>query len=74
MKYPLNPLLKPDPLPPGASLLDRLEYALQWLVWVTVIHLPGKPALSGLLTGIVTPAWMFLIGFGIYWIVSHLWK
>jgi len=43
--------MKPSPLPPNPNLLDREEYALQWLVNLVVIDIPGRPCISGLCTG-----------------------
>jgi hypothetical protein len=58
-----NPHLKPNPLPPRARILDRLEWVLQWFAYLVVIDIPDKPALSGLLTGIVMLPCIFLIAF-----------
>jgi hypothetical protein len=45
--------LKPTPLPPTPTFIDRLEYGLQWLVSWLVIDIPGHPCISGLLTGLL---------------------
>jgi hypothetical protein len=49
-----DPNLKPKRLPPHAGLLERLEYGLQWLVYILRIRLENKPALSGCLSGLLT--------------------
>ena len=45
--------MKPNPLPPNPTFLDRLEYALQWLISWVIVDIKGHPAVSGLLTGIL---------------------
>jgi hypothetical protein len=65
-----NPLLKPRPLPPCAGMLSRLEYVLQLMVYWIVIDIPGKSAVSGLLSAIVMLALLILI----VSVISHLWR
>jgi hypothetical protein len=45
--------LKPSPLPPNPTFLDRLEHGLQWLVSWFIIHDPDHPFISGTLTGLL---------------------
>jgi hypothetical protein len=45
--------MKPTPLPPDPDWTDRVEYFLQQLTSWALIELPGKPVLSGLLSGLI---------------------
>jgi hypothetical protein len=49
MKF--NRYLKPEPLPAGASIMRRIEYAVEWIISWVVIYIDGYPVLSGLATG-----------------------
>jgi hypothetical protein len=40
--------MKPTPLPPYPKLIDRIEYALQWLICWAIIDIPGHPMISGM--------------------------
>jgi hypothetical protein len=63
-----DPGLCPKPLPPHAGLLARLEHVLQWLVYLLVIRIEDKPALSGCLSGLAMgiPIWL------LFWLLFHL--
>jgi hypothetical protein len=37
-------------------VIDRIEYALQWLICWAIIDIKGHPMVSGLCTGILLPA------------------
>ena len=45
--------VKPTPLPLNPTLLDRLEYALQWLFSRFIIEPRGHPMLAGLATAVL---------------------
>jgi hypothetical protein len=45
--------LKPTPLPPIPTFIDRLEYGFQWVISWVVIDIPGHPCISGMLTGLL---------------------
>jgi hypothetical protein len=63
--------IKPTPLPANPKLVQRLEYALQWLIsWVTV-DIEGYPALSGILSGVKMNLAIFGL-FGLVWLISKL--
>lgn len=47
--------MKPTPLPPNPTWLDRIEHALQWVTSWTIVDLEGKSALSGVLIGLIGP-------------------
>jgi hypothetical protein len=51
MKF--NRYLKPEPLPAGATIMRRIEYALQWFISWVVIYVDGYPILSGLATSVL---------------------
>ena len=51
-------------------MLSRLEYVLQLMVYWIVIDIPGKSAVSGLLSAIVMLALLILI----VSVISHLWR
>jgi hypothetical protein len=70
MKF--NRYLKPEPLPPGASIMRRIEYALQWFISVVVIQIDGYPALSGLATSILLALLFGSIGLLITALSGHL--
>ena len=70
MKF--NRYLKPEPLPPGASIMRRIEYALQWFISVLVINIDGYPALSGLATSILLALLFGSIGLLITALSGHL--
>jgi hypothetical protein len=46
--------MKPTPLPPNPTFLDRLEYGLEWLFCRFIIEPRGRPMLAGLATGVLT--------------------
>jgi hypothetical protein len=66
-----DPLLKSKPLPPRPSLLDRIEYAMQWLIRILTIRLDDKPALSGCLSGLLMGGSISLIALAVWWL-AHL--
>jgi excisionase family DNA binding protein len=45
--------MKPSPLPSNPTLLDRLEYALQWSLCPFIIEPRGHPVLAGLATAVL---------------------
>ena len=47
-----DPLLKPKPLPPRPTILERVEYVLQWIPYLLAVRIEDKPALSGCLSGL----------------------
>ena len=53
MKRPKFKRLRPMPLPADPDLLDRLEYAMQWLISWFVVDIEGHPTVSGMLTGLL---------------------
>jgi hypothetical protein len=52
--------MKPAPLPPNPKLLDKVEHFLQTLTGWMIINVPGRPMLSGLATGIIMFAVLYL--------------
>ena len=62
--------MKPTPLPPEPKVIDRIEYALQWLVSWVVVDIKDHPAISGLLTGL--KMWVPLLALG--WLIDYLLK
>jgi hypothetical protein len=44
-----DPNLRPKRLPPHAGLFDRLEYGLQWLVYICYIRIGKQTGLERLL-------------------------
>jgi len=45
--------MKPTPLASNPTLLDHLEYALQWLFSCFIIEPRGRPMLAGLATAVL---------------------
>jgi hypothetical protein len=74
MKFNLkfNRYLKAQPLPAGASIMRRIEYALEWIMSWLVIHIDGYPVLSGLATGVVLTLLFGSIGLLITALSGHL--
>jgi hypothetical protein len=70
MKF--NRYLKPEPLPPGAGIMRRIEYALQWFISVVVIQIDGYPALSGLANSVLLTLLFGGIGLLIVALSGHL--
>jgi hypothetical protein len=66
---------KPKPLPPDANWLDRLEWALEWLLSRVIFRSDRYPLLSGMLTVLLLfPAVLIvatLVG-GALWLLAHL--
>jgi hypothetical protein len=48
-----DPLLKPKPLPPHSSVLDKIEYVLEYAVYLLAVRIEDKPSLSGCLSGLI---------------------
>ena len=61
--------IKPK-LPANPELLDRIEDAMQWWFYCVTVDLPGKPALSGLLTGVLVGL-PFIV---IIVLLNHFWR
>jgi hypothetical protein len=70
MKF--NRYLKPEPLAPGASIMRRIEYALQWIISWVVIYIDGYPVLSGLATSVLLTLLFGSIGLLITALSGHL--
>jgi hypothetical protein len=70
MKF--NRLLKPEPLPTGAGIMRRIEYALEWIISWVVIYVPDYPILSGLATAVLLTLLFGSIGLLITVISGHL--
>jgi hypothetical protein len=70
MKF--NRYLKPEPLPAGASIMRRIEYALQWIISWGVIYVDGYPVLSGLATSVLLTLLFGSIGLLITVLSGHL--
>jgi len=70
MKF--NRYLKPEPLPAGASIMRRIEYALEWFISLVVIQIEGYPALSGLATSVLLTLLFGCIGLLIVALSGHL--
>jgi hypothetical protein len=70
MKF--NRYLKPEPLPAGASIMRRIEYALQWFISWLVIYVEGYPVLSGLATSALLTLLFGSIGLLITALSGHL--
>ncbi len=70
MKF--NRYLKPEPLPAGAGIMARIEYALQWIISWVVIYVPDYPLLSGLATSILLTLLFGSIGLLITVLSGHL--
>ena len=43
--------MKPSPLPPHPTIIDRVEYGLQWALCWMIVDIKGHPMVSGLRTG-----------------------
>jgi hypothetical protein len=50
------------PLPPNPHLIDKLEYALQWLFCWLIIDIPAHPMTSGILTGLLLMVPVIAVG------------
>jgi hypothetical protein len=63
-----DPAMRPKRPPPHAGLFERVEYGLQWLVYICYIRIENKPALSGCLSGLVMgiPAWLLVLLFWLF--------
>jgi hypothetical protein len=70
MKF--NRYLKPQPLPAGATIMRRIEYAVEWIISWVVIYIDGYPVLSGLATGVVLTLLFGSIGLLIAALSGHL--
>jgi hypothetical protein len=70
MKF--NRYLKPEPLPAGATIMRRIEHALQWIISWVVIYIDGYPVLSGLATSVLLTLLFGSIGLLITALSGHL--
>jgi len=70
MKF--NRYLKPEPLPAGASIMRRIEYALEWIISWVVIQVDGYPVLGGLATSALLTLLFGSIGLLIAALSGHL--
>jgi hypothetical protein len=70
MKF--NRFLKPEPLPAGASIMRRIEYALQWIISWVLIYIDGYPVLSGLASSVLLALLFGTIGLLITALSGHL--
>jgi hypothetical protein len=64
--------MKPSPLPSNPTLLDRLEYALQWSLCPFIIEPRGHPVLAGLATAVlmtIPVAGIVLLIEGLLWLL-----
>jgi hypothetical protein len=52
--------MKPNPLPSNPKFLDRVEHFLQTLTAWMIINVPGRPMLSGMATGLILIAVLYL--------------
>jgi hypothetical protein len=66
-----DPGLKPKPLPPRPGLSDRLEYGLEWLVYIFCVRIEGKPSLSGCLSGLLMGIPMVGALLFFFWLLLH---
>jgi hypothetical protein len=64
--------LKPQPLPTGAGIMRRIEYALQWIISWVIINVEGYPILSGLATSVLLTLLFGSIGLLITALSGHL--
>jgi hypothetical protein len=70
MKF--NRFMKPEPLPAGAGIMRRIEYALQWIFSWVIINVGGYPILSGLASGALITLLFGSIGLLITVLSGHL--
>jgi hypothetical protein len=62
----------PNPLSPNSTFLDRVEYALQWIIGLAIVDLKGKPCLSGMLTCLLLYTPMIAGLVFIMWLTGYL--
>jgi hypothetical protein len=62
------------PYPRHGTLADKAEWLLQWgMSWI-IVDVPGKPALSGIATGLLMNLAIFALWalfYGVVWLVGH---
>jgi len=66
-----DPFYKPKPLPSRPRIVDRIEYALQWISYSLSIKVEGKPSISGCLSGLALGLAMSAVGVLLMWL-AHL--